>query len=88
MELTLSTVFDHPMPTPGMGWPSGALRTTPRWDPHIELNANGSLGLGSVARQRNSRFAETSDGTMTVTEWAPPNVLGFNIRDGASRVTA
>jgi len=25
---------------------------------------------------------------MTVTEWAPPNVLGFDIRDGASRVTA
>jgi hypothetical protein len=39
-------------------------------------------------RRRNSRFGETSDGTMTVTEWAPPNVLGFDIRDGASRVTA
>jgi hypothetical protein len=39
-------------------------------------------------RTANSRFGETSDGTMTVTEWAPPNVLGFDIRDGASRVTA
>jgi hypothetical protein len=25
---------------------------------------------------------------MSFTEWAPPNVLGFDIRDGASRVTA
>jgi hypothetical protein len=70
-----------------MGWPSRA-ENHPRWDPHIELNADGSLGLGSVARRRNPRFGETSDGTMTVTEWAPPNVLGFDIRDGASRVTA
>jgi hypothetical protein len=31
---------------------------------------------------------ETFDGTMTVTEWAPPNVLGFDVRDGPSRVTA
>ena len=23
-----------------------------------------------------------------MTEWAPPNVLGFDIRDGASRVNA
>jgi hypothetical protein len=54
----------------------------------MELNADGSLRLGSVARRRNSRCGETSDGTMTVTEWAPPNVLGFDIRDGAGRVTA
>ena len=59
-----------------------------REEPSCELNADGSLGLGSVARRRNSRFGETSDGTMTVTEWAPPDVLGFDIRDGASRVTA
>ena len=56
--------------------------------PSHRAECDGSLGLGSVARRRNSRFGETSDGTMTVTEWAPPNVLGFDIRDGASRVTA
>jgi hypothetical protein len=44
----------------------------------------GSLGLGSVGRRRNSRFGETCDRTMTVTEWAPPSLLGFDIRDGAS----
>ena len=28
MELTLSTVFDHPIADAWVGWPSGALRTT------------------------------------------------------------
>jgi len=88
MGLTLSTVFDHPIADAWEGLAVRRAENHPRWDPHIELNADGSLGLGSVARRRNSRFGETSDGTMTVTEWAPPNVLGFDIRDGASRVTA
>jgi hypothetical protein len=88
MELTPSTVFDHLIADAWDGLADRRAENHPRWDPHIELNADGSPVLGSVARRRNSRFGETSDGTMTVTEWALPNVLGFDIRDGASRITA
>lgn len=31
---------------------------------------------------------QLSHGTMTVTGWAPPNVLGFDICDGAGRITS
>jgi len=51
----------------GRGAGPRSTKNHPRWDPHIELNADGSLGLRSVARRRNSRFCETSDGTVTVT---------------------
>jgi hypothetical protein len=51
MELTLNTVFDHPIADAWDGLAVRPAENHPRWDPHIELNADRSLGLGSVARR-------------------------------------
>ena len=49
MDLTLSTVFDHPIADAWDGLAVRRAENHPRWDPYIELTADGSLGLGSVA---------------------------------------
>jgi hypothetical protein len=62
MELTLSTVFDHPIADAWDGLAVRRAENHPQWDRTSRLNADGSLGLGSVARRRNSRFGETPTG--------------------------
>jgi hypothetical protein len=88
MELTLSTVFDHSIAVPGMGWPSGALRTPAMGPAHrAECGRLARSRLGGPTAQLALRrdLRRDDDGHRM---GSPPNVLGFDIRDGASRVTA
>lgn len=59
-------------------------RNHPRWDPNIEmeLETEGSIGIGSVIRRHNTRFDEPIEGTMEVTEFQENDVFGAVIREG------
>lgn len=59
-------------------------RNHPRWDSNIELEleTEGSIGVGTVIRRHNSRYDEPIDGTMEVTEFEENEVFGAVIREG------
>ena len=56
----------------------------PRWDPDIELEqvSEGTIGVGTVIRRRNSRSGTPVEGTMEVVEFEPNRVFGTVIHDG------
>jgi hypothetical protein len=60
------------------------VRNHPRWDPDIELEqvSEGTIGVGTVIRRRNSRSGTPVEGTMEVVEFEPNRVFGTVIHDG------
>lgn len=60
----------------------------PRWDPSVELEAASAdpIRVGSVITRRTSRFGETIEGTMEITELEPMRVMRVLTQDGPMRI--
>lgn len=85
IELPVSDVFTF--------YAENHYRNHPRWDPDIEmeLETEGSIGVGSVIRRRNTRYEEPVEGTMEITEFEENESFrgviregGFEMRGGAT----
>lgn len=78
VERPLSEVFDF--------YARDHVRNHPRWDPDIEFEraSEGSVGIGTIIRRRNSHSGTPVEGTMEVVEFEPNRAFGVVIREGPS----
>jgi hypothetical protein len=60
----------------------------PRWDPDMALEqvTSGPIGVGTVITRHNTRFGESVDGSMEITQFDAPRVMGVRIRDGETEM--
>ena len=60
------------------------VRNHPRWDPDIELEATSEqpMGVGTLIRRRNVRYATPVEGTIEVVEFQRDKAFGVMIREG------
>jgi uncharacterized protein YndB with AHSA1/START domain len=84
VRLQVSQVIDRPVAKVFHFLAREHVRNHPRWDPDIELEqvSEGTIGVGTVIRRRNSRSGTPVEGTMEVVEFEPNRVFGTVIHDG------
>ncbi|MHB1133506.1 MAG: SRPBCC family protein [Chloroflexota bacterium] len=88
MKLEASQVIDRPVAVVFHFFADEHVRNHPRWDPHVELEQinNEPLGLGTVLRRRNTRYATPTEGTMEVVEFERDRVITTVIHDGPMEI--
>jgi uncharacterized protein YndB with AHSA1/START domain len=84
VRLQVSQVIDRPVAKVFHFLAREHVRNHPRWDPDIELEqvSEGTIGVGTVIRRRNSRSGTPVEGTMEVVEFEPNRAFGTVIHDG------
>ena len=84
MKLQVTTTIDRPVSTVWDFYAVHHIENHPRWDPSLELEAtsDGPIGVGTVIRRHVTRFGDTTEGTMEVTEFEPEKSMRVRTQDG------
>ena len=74
MKVQVSIEIDRPVADVWRFWAVEHVRNHPRWDPDVELEqiSEGSMGIGTKIRRRNTRWGTPVEGEMEVVEFDPP----------------
>ena len=88
VKVELSEEIERPVGVVFSWYADDHVRNHPRWDPNIELwlDAEASIGVGTIIRRRNSRSGKPVEGTMEVVEYEPNEAIGMLIHDGPMEV--
>jgi uncharacterized protein YndB with AHSA1/START domain len=84
MKLEVTTTIDRPVATVWDFYAVHHIENHPRWDPSLELEAisDGPIGVGTVIKRHVTRFGNTTEGTMEVTEFEPEKSMRVRTQDG------
>ena len=86
MRVEASQVIERPKATVFRFVAREHVRNHPRWDPDIQLRADGPIGVGTIIQRLNKRSGTPVEGTMEVDEFQPDDAFGGVIREGAMEV--
>ncbi|HEX6300202.1 MAG TPA: SRPBCC family protein [Acidimicrobiia bacterium] len=88
MEIQVSTVINRPVSTVWDWYAVHHVENHPRWDPSLELEATSDdpIGVGTVIKRRATRFGNTTEGTMEVTEFEPEKAMRVRTQDGPTKI--
>src|SRR5512138_3749577 len=84
LQFESSEVIDRPIDKVFQFYAVQHVRNHPRWDPDIDLwlDADESIGVGTIIRRGNRRSGIAVEGTMEVQEFEVNQVMAVLIHDG------
>ena len=83
MKVQVSLEIDRPVADVWHFWAEEHVRNHPRWDPDVELEqiSEGSMGIGTKIRRRNTRWGTPVEGEMEVVEFDHEHAIAFSVHD-------
>lgn len=86
VSVQVSVVINRPVDRVFQFYARDHVRNHPRWDPDMQLEqvSEGTIGVGTVIRRRNTHSGTPVEGTMEVVEFEPDRAIGMVIREGAA----
>ena len=83
MKVQVSIEIDRPVADVWRFWAVEHVRNHPRWDPDVELEqiSEGSMGIGTKIRRRNTRWGTPVEGEMEVVEFDHEHAIAFSVQD-------